>query len=506
LPAKLVSRPGVVACAIVYGALLVFLRGRPALGDDQGIFISLAARLVHGDHLYTDVWDNKEPLFYYSNALAFAIGGWRAPAALDALWLAIAAVSIAALVRFVGGSRLAAASAFAVYPLLLTGETYYSNDSMFAALALTPAVGALAVRQRWFSAGALLGVALAFKINLGLMLLAAPAVLLFFGPPQRSVRNAVLKAAAGAGAALTAVGIVLAVQGELGAYIDTIRQNVSYASDVLVYSNRPTGILGHLRLVVGATAHVWLVMALFCAGAAVAGWMVWRSFRHARSQPDATLAALFLAASAAALVTLSLTAAFDHHLQMLAYPEVLFVTFFVVVASSAIDRPTVRWAAVAALVAFGIWSFGGADRLSEQGLPISQWWADVRSPPADALEAAASKPPFADAERITYAHLGQNDEEGHAAFIDDRFDLACRKFHQYDWSSYLPSVLECIEQRQPDLILVTWRFAPRADAPERWNDFALRGSAMLARDYERAVLRRAPPGKVEVWKRRAGDE
>ena len=57
---------GLLAC---YAAVLVFLRGRPTTNGDGGIFLSVTAALRHGYTLYSGVWDNKPPLFYYGGAL-----------------------------------------------------------------------------------------------------------------------------------------------------------------------------------------------------------------------------------------------------------------------------------------------------------------------------------------------------------------------------------------------------------------------------------------------------
>jgi hypothetical protein len=38
---------------------LVVTRGRPSIDSDAGIFLSVAARLLAGDRLYADVYDNK---------------------------------------------------------------------------------------------------------------------------------------------------------------------------------------------------------------------------------------------------------------------------------------------------------------------------------------------------------------------------------------------------------------------------------------------------------------
>ena len=63
-----------VAVSLAYGALLVFLRGAPSLQSDAGIFLSVAARLLHGDRLYADVFDNKDPYNEGSGATARFLG------------------------------------------------------------------------------------------------------------------------------------------------------------------------------------------------------------------------------------------------------------------------------------------------------------------------------------------------------------------------------------------------------------------------------------------------
>lgn len=64
---------------------------RPPIGD-VGIFVYMADRLVQGDRLYVDVWDNKPPLRPLLDQLAFMVFG-RSPASLIFLlivlsWLA----------------------------------------------------------------------------------------------------------------------------------------------------------------------------------------------------------------------------------------------------------------------------------------------------------------------------------------------------------------------------------------------------------------------------------
>ncbi len=50
----------------------------PQPNGDYGFFTAVAERLVAGDRLYVDIWDNKDPFVFYSIAVARAAGIWGA--------------------------------------------------------------------------------------------------------------------------------------------------------------------------------------------------------------------------------------------------------------------------------------------------------------------------------------------------------------------------------------------------------------------------------------------
>jgi len=497
---RLARRSALVAASLGYGALLVILRGAPSVRDDAGIFLSVAARLLDGDRLYADVYDNKDPLFFYVEAAALGVGGWRAPFALDVLWVAVAALSAAGLLRAIGAPRATAAVGFVCYPLLLTGTWYYAGYSMLAALALAPLAGWLWARGRWGWAGAVLGAALLFKLNLVLVLVAAPLVLTALSPPGGSLRRLLARAAGGLGTTLGAAAAFLAARGELGPYIDMVRENVSYANDVLVYTGREGTIAGHVRTAAGDTPHFWLVLSLFAVGAALAVWKLVRSIRAgARAAPETVLAGLVLVCGGAVALTLALTAAWDHHVQMVAYPGMLLIAFL---AFSALNAPLAlraRWVGAGAAVGVGLFLLGGADAPGSIGSASpSRWWSDPRSYTAEALQEVRDER-FSESAAVTYAHLGQNDEEAHAVFLRGPFELVCPRFHQYVHTHDLDAALRCLEERRPQLIVVTSSFRFYPEAPERWNAWADRGRAFLERRYRRALRRETPRGPVEVW-------
>jgi hypothetical protein len=475
--------------ALAYGIGLMLLRGRPTLDVDGGIFVSVAARLLDGDRLYSQVWDNKDPLFFYADAGALWVGGWRGPFLLDALWLAVAALSMLLLLRRLGHSLETQAVGFVVYPLLLTGQWYYAGYSMLAALALAPAATWLWARGNAATSGLVVAAAALFKINLLLVLVAGPLALVAVGVPDHRRRRHLLRGLAGlvlAGGLATAG---LAALGELGGYVDTLRENTSYASRVLVANGRPRGIHGHIRVAETATAHARPLLVVFALACVLAAWVWFRS--------RSAVATVFLLTTIATAVTLAATAAWNHHVQMAAYPGVLLAVFLV--GRLRRLRPIARFVARAGVAGGLVWALGGA---GGHGWSPPSWFDSVTSKTAVALDEARSTLPTAT--QVTYAHLGQNDEEGHAAFLHGDWKLACARFHQYPWSSRasFDEVVACLRDKRPELVLVTSSLSPRPGAPPAWAAFIGESTAVLEERYRRVSFLRHEHGTIAVWRLR----
>jgi hypothetical protein len=482
-----------VVTSVVLAVGLVLARGRPSTHSDAGIFLSVAARLLDGDRLYIDVWDNKDPLFFYTFAAALAGGDWRLPFLLDAVWLMLAGAGVYYLLRSIGATATTASIGLVSYPVLLTGAYYYAGYSMLPALALAPVAGWAWARGRFIACGVVVGVAALYKANLVLVVAAAPAALAVLEHGMPRPRGTLARAGAGLAATLLVAAGVLALRGELGGYLSTLRGNVSYAGDVLAATGRPTGLYGHVWSAAGVTDYTLAIVALGAGGAAYAVWSL------ARSRDDATapIAALFLAVAGATGITLAATAVWDHHAQLVAYPGALLT----VLAASALERrvvaPRMRIAGVGAAVVVVVAVFGGFS--APPGIEAgSSWRSPGRSDTARALKRARTAV-AGTAGNIGYAVLGSNHEQGHAAFLDGSWQLVCPRFHQYPFSIGLDAVAACIRTRRPALVLVDSPLAPDARAPA-WSDFVREVKATLRSRYVR--LPTVDTGGAEIWRRR----
>ena len=237
--------PAAVVASLAAGIFLAALRVEPQVWGDPGVWLSVGARLLEGDRLYADVFDNKDPLFFYSYAATLWVGGVRGPFALEVVWLGVATVGMALALRALRVGTLGKLAGALVYPLALTAAWYEPGATMVPALALAPVALWLWVRGSAFAAGAVVVASVLFKLNLGLVVVAPLLALLALGGSGASRVRRVLEAAAGAALALLVAAAALAIRGELGAYLDTIAYNVHY-SDAGVNGG---GVSTHLDVV-----------------------------------------------------------------------------------------------------------------------------------------------------------------------------------------------------------------------------------------------------------------
>jgi hypothetical protein len=478
--------------AVLLGVALVALRGYPWLTSDQGVFLSVAARMLDGDVLYADVIDNKDPLFFYTYAAALFAGGYRAPFALDAVWFAVATGSMALLLRELRAPPSAVLCAAAVYPLALAASWYRPGLSMLAALALCPLAAWLWVRGSYALSGVTVAVVILFKLNLGLLVVAPIAVFWAIRePPAASRRPQLVRALVGFASTLAIAAAVLAAQGALGDYVGVVGNNLHYSG--ARSSGFLGGVEGHLEVIrtTFTSAGRWQapLAVLFVALLVAAVVVVVRRF----GRRDAALGIVALATLAAGLVTLALTAIWSHHLQLLAYPATL--------GAAALVTFAVRyrgWLGIAAAISFAGFALWSTAKLETDGISTRAWTDPPFKVPSTELEQARVRY-FPRAENVTYMVFGSNSENAHAVFIDDAFDLSCRWFHLYTFNrpELFDETMDCAIEEAPMLVLVTLGFEGSDDSSE-WASFVARARGLLKRDYE--LVGTAYPG-FEVWKR-----
>jgi hypothetical protein len=214
----------------------------------------------------------------------------------------------------------------------------------------------------------------------------------------------------------------------LAGYVDTVIDNIGYSDAVLEATGRRTGILGHVVAVAelsGGGRRFAIAAGAFLPVSLLAIWTLRQGRadgpRSGRHPATLTVAALFLSATVTTAVTLALTAAWDHHLQMVAYPGLMLFAFLVVVIRElpeSLPKAVAAWATVGLAVG----AIAGTHSQRAGDWSISPWLETGRSRTASLLERAGANR-FPQVDEMTFAHLGSNDDDAVAAFLDREFVL-----------------------------------------------------------------------------------
>lgn len=408
----------VVAVLAVGAALVAAVRAMPNMGaPDRGVFVSTAERMVAGDRLYVDVWDNKDPVFYY----LMATGRLLTPLmdyALELGWLAVVAAATYAIARRVVDTRPPAVLAAAVSLVAVTGAAYIAGYTYLPGTALVLAAAALMAGRHPVGVGLVLGVLVFTK---PMMLPLAVIALAPWWWRSRGARD-VARMAAGFVPVVVAFVALLAVRGELGGWVDAQLDNVGYSQQRL-RDNGQNPVVDHLSRVIGVHELVLLAVVVLTA-AAVLWWA--RRRTDDRGREAVTLAVATLATGATAVLVIAATGLGPWHNQLLQPTIALAAALLAVPIALLLRRPLTALCCLV-LVPITAWALGGSAAAADYRDSLRFYRGSIGvlvQVPADAQAVLAL------GSTGTYARLGGEYDDGHAHGLSG-WHLACPRFHQY---------------------------------------------------------------------------
>ena len=409
--------------AVCFTWILVALRTIPAtltiqLGD-RGIFVSVAERLLAGDRLYVDVWDNKDPLFFYIIAIGRLVSPWM-DIVIELGWIGVASTASTVIAKRLGVTHNnSVLVGWAGTPFIVTGVHYFAGGTHLPGIAMALTATALMLSGRHLLSGAALG--LLFFLKLPLFPVAVTLVVLVALTGRRP-RN-LIRVAVGLVASTMAVIGLLAVRGELGPYFGALVLNVGYANSSL--SESAFGPLTRLIHIAFPEAMLigLLVIAVLAGVAAAANSGAPEVDVVVRRSGWLTAGAL-----ASAILVLAATGLWWHHDQVLYVAAILLLTLLMRLTQRAFADSRVL--AAIAVVSIALVLGGSNPRIYYQAAIDARANLDTITsvpPEAIALQRLSSGPG-------SYARIGTNDDRGHARGTHD-WELACPRFHQYSFDS-----------------------------------------------------------------------
>lgn len=402
----------VLGVAILVTWVAIFPRLIPHYSTDRGIFVSVGERLLAGDALYSGVYDNKDPLFYYLVAAQRAAGTW-AEVAAEAVLVGIAATSTYVIGRMVVSRWLAAAIALIGVPMILTGAIgafYSAGATHLPGISIVMAASAAVARGRPILCGVCLAILFFIKlIFIPVALLAVGCLITRHNQKSSELVKLVIAAAA------TALGVVglLAVRGELWPYVDVQLGNIAYSQNVLFGGKTGFALLAaHLDRVRGGMMHELIVIALAIT---IAGIPLFSFDRH-----NARRIAIFVACCLTALgsvVVLAFTGMWEHHNQIWYIPAIFAMLGLAPLLELAAEQ-SIATAAVVALTAHFL--SGSVDWNPFRDVLMARGSFNALSELSPETKRLLTITPPG-----SYARLGRGDDMGHAIGIR-QWKLLCQ--------------------------------------------------------------------------------
>jgi len=455
---------GLTACV---WTVLVFVVLRAPLAD-YGIHVSVAERLIAGDRLYAEVWDNKDPLYFQSLALARLVtpmGGWL----LEIGGLVLIGIAAFALATSLGLSRrLSVLTGWVGAPVIVVGVAD-PTAGVLAGVPLALMSIALLVNGHRVSAGLILAFVPFFKITVFPVALAAFLAIIVL----RRERGTWARVAAGFGLGVLAVLALLALRGELGPYLDSLRLNLAYSQEG-GQAGGLTGLITHLSPLTSQSVQVTILGILLALTLVRAG----AESRGPRQAGDAVSVVWWATvwASAAVVGVLAVTGKWPGHAKILVIPAVL--ALLVGVAAGPARLRLFGLAPTLAIVVL-ITLLSGAPSYRHVLSSLEYARANIN------LQGAISQHSLviqSTGPASSYARVGQGDDPAHAVGLG-QWTLACPRFQQYWWESpsTLQRTLDCLPNAR--VVLVTPDLYGPVSSPA-WDDFQQSVEMILSSGFD----------------------
>ena len=331
---------------------------------DYGFITGISERLRAGDTLYTEVWDNKDPLVYYTLALARSLGpnGVIGTWILELSWIVLAAVAVYVIARFQGLTRvLSSYLGFGLAPLILLGAAYYMGNTHLPAISLLLVAIALLYSAHPLTAGVVLGLLLFLKLVMIPMTLIVVAVTLIALRRKYDFRWVLV----GFVSAAAVVVAVLAIRGELAGFIATQPDNVLH-SQMPIVSPEEGGFVDRLKRYLVILVNPQIAAIQFTT---IAVLFFTRPKPLRKGEQKEALWWITMSAFVMAVVTIAITGKWFHHAQVL---EVSSILALVLLAQHLINERGVRSWIAAGVAAFLTYPLAGLPQPQIYAAAISQ--------------------------------------------------------------------------------------------------------------------------------------
>jgi hypothetical protein len=408
-----------------------------SLNPDRGIFESVSYRLLAHDQLYSEVWDNKDPLFYYINSLTLKISPIADLFLEGSLFFLISVILYQLNKNHITTSETNFLISFFMAPLIIIQINYFPGYTHLPGEVLLFGIILLLVKEKYAFVGLLMGILLFTKI-----IFFPIAVLILINLRLKKIveLKIILKYFV---FSITLITFGMFLRHELAPWGQSLYLNYFYT---LSTPNRFNTFISFFYSKIGIFSIFYL------------GMIMYLNLTKFKKRDHKELAIVNSLALSTILVSV-FTSKNYHHLQILT-PTILIVTilfFREIYKNKIIFRGVIIFSLTCLLLISHIFNY------KENWSNLSRYYTN------DTGKSFGEVALVGEAKKGTYARLGQNDDNAHARGLYD-WKLVCPRFHQYPFDnlSTFNQTLECIADA--DYLIISPTFKEYSQTPA-WNEF-----------------------------------
>lgn len=476
-----------VGVLIAYFIICFTFRLIPNPESDRAIFVSVAEYLLSGKKLYVDIYDNKDPLFFYAVAMQRSIGV-LGEYLFEFAMVVMAAMSVANIFVSVepAGFKYKGLLLIAV-PLLVTGEFWMPGITHLPATALSLLACSLFLRGKMVLAGGCIGLVAFTKF------IAFPLPFVFclsyevISWDNKASQRTLKRLAFGFILVSMLIITVLFLRHELFGYLQAQQNNFLYSNSVLIDNSSLTNaFVSRLRtMFLGSSEQRFLLFTLM-ASMMLAGYV---AAQPGIGKKRRAFVLSTLATAITSILILGFTGIWSHHLQLVYFPQAL--TLIYVVASFHSRKDLTHFLSGVIIIVLAI-LLSGTLSLDHYITSLGDIRTKFLFLTQESSETKAFRSVYPNG--AEFARLGQN--HGVIPHGTTKDKLLCPEFHQYFFYSTerLKGILDCIKT-SPTLVIDT-SFSRYDKAPdwwprdsqkqiilENWNNFVTAGESIVKARY-----------------------
>lgn len=459
----------------------------PDPSSDRAIFVSVAEYLLSGNRLYIDIYDNKDPLFFYAVSMQRLFGP-LGEYLFELLMVTIAAVSAYDISRIVEHTGVMRKRLLLIaVPLLVTGTFWLPGYTHLPATAFSLLACALFLRKKMLFAGGCIGLVAFTKV----IMFPLPAAfcltyefILWANKVSRKHFNRIVIGFMSVSAIMI---IILLTRHELLGYLQAQQNNFLYSNSVLVdNSSLGNSFASHLRTMFLGSKSKLLLLFSVIASMGFSGYMATQSRveKKIKAFLIGTLATYIIS-----IIVLGLTGIWEHHQQLIYFSQTLMLIYIAISLNS--KKAFAKSSFGIAIVVLAILLSGTLNLrhyVASSGVIMTKTsYLTQESPETKAFRAIYPN-------GAGFARLGQNSSVIPHGAANDK--LLCPEFGQYPF--YSPErfrhILDCA--KTVPALIVDGSFAHLDKVPdwwpreaqkqimmENWNDFVTAGESMIKTQY-----------------------